>query len=272
MSIKRIGILPDSLNAKATSARRHLIGRLRRSQVEAAACVAEVLAGCSAARPCQSGACPVCGAAFQELMVAIGNQFIRIPASKIRNRAHALTIVPSSGCVAPNNLTIGVFKQVGAEIVAALDRLGFPSTLIGLEATFTEDITGQVESHWCVHGHTNGVDWPSDSLVYGLKADFPPSPWVKRPVRLDLLDDRSEGRRYPFKPQRLRRVTQLIADDPARAPYRESKYRPLRPWQAVSLAITEHELGFERRLLIHGIDKKAVGKCFQGPGWPGNSI
>lgn len=270
MATERNGTLPNPLQSKATLAHQHLIGQLRRSEVEAAAWVAEVLDSCSTERPCRSGACPVCGAAIQEVMVAIGGQFICVPARNVRNRAHALTIVPSTGCVAPDDLTVAVFKQVGAEIAAALARLAYLPTLIGLEASFNEDVTGEVESHWCVHGHTNGVDWPSATQENELKAAFPPSHWVKRPVRLDLLDSRIEGRRYPFKAERFRRVTQLVTDDPVRAPYRDSKHRPLRPWQAVSLAIVEHELGFERRLLTHAIDEAAVGECFQGLGWPGD--
>lgn len=271
MATKRIGIVPNPSHAKATLARQHLIGQLRRSEVTAAARVADILGGCSTARPCRSAACPVCGAVLQEVLVAMGDQFIRIPARSVRNRTHALTIVPSTGCVAPDDLTVTVFEQVGAEITTALARLGYPPMLIGLEASMNEDTTGTVEPYWCVHGHTNGFDWPSATQQDGLKAAFPPSRWVKRPVRLDLLDDRIEGRRYPFKPERFRRVTSLVTDHPDRAPYRDSKHRALRPWQAVSLAIVEHELGFERRLLIHGIDQEAFREQLKGLGWPGDA-
>nr|WP_137830370.1 hypothetical protein [Methylobacterium sp. L1A1] len=268
MATKRIGTMPTLPQAKATSGRQRLIEQLRRSDVEAAAQVADVLDACSTARPCRSAACPVCGAAFQEMMVAVGDHFIRTPARSFRNRAHALAIVSRLGCVATDDLRVEVFEQVGAEITAALAQLGYPPTLIGLEASFNEDFTGEVEPHWCVHGHTNGVDWPSAMQEDGLKAAFPPSRWVKRPVRIDLLDERIQGRRYPFKPERFRRVTQFVTDDPARAPYRDTKHRALRPWQAVSLAIVEHELGFDRRLLIHGIDEEAVAGRLQGLGWP----
>ncbi|MCJ2127572.1 hypothetical protein [Methylobacterium sp. E-045] len=268
MATKLIGLMPNHADAKASLASQRLIGQLRRSEIGAAAQLADSLDVCTTLRPCRSAACPMCGAEFQDVMVAINGQFIRIPARSARNRAHAVTIVPSTGCVKPEDLSVEAFVKVGDEITTALIRLDYPPTLIGLEASFNEDATGKVEPHWCIHGHTNSVDWPTTKQENGIRAAFLASPWIKYPVHIDLLDDRIEGRRYPFKPERFRRVTQLITDNPGRRPYRDTKQRALRPWQAVSLAIVEHELGFERRLRIHGIDEKAFGEGLRGLDWP----
>ena len=254
-------------HTKATFARARLIGQLRANQQLGAAALAAIVAACTDTAPCQSAACPVCGLAFQRAAVALVEEFIDVPAREIRHRTTAITIVPASGCIPPDALTVGDFQRVGAEIAAAFTVLDLPPTIIGLEASFNEDTTGRFDDHWCVHTHANQLDWLSDRQEASLKEAFPRSPFVKQPVRCDKLDRRSEGRRYPFKFERVRRVTVFNTDHPTRAPFRESKRRELRPDQAVNLAIVEHRLGFARRHLTHGIDERLVRQRLHSLGW-----
>ena len=253
---------------KATVAHRRLIGQLRRSNQPGAVAVAAHLEACEPATPCRSLACPVCGVAFQEAMVTVGDRFIRTPAWAVRDRTHQLTIVSETGCVGLDELSAEVFERVGTEIAAALADLGLPPALISLEASFNEDTTGRLPPHWCAHTHGFGLDWVSAAQERSLKDRFRPSPWVRNPVRIDLLDQRIAAQRYHFKAERYRRVTVLKTDHPTRKPFRDTDYRPLRPDQAVRLALVEHELGFGKRLLIHGIEEEAVRRHLASLGWP----
>lgn len=90
---------------------------------------------------------------------------------------------------------------------------------------------------------------------------------MKGPVRIDPLDQRIAAQLYPFKVERFRRVTVLVTDHPTRRPYRDTIYRPLRPDQAVRLALVEHRLSFNRRLLIHGIEEEAIRRHLGALGW-----
>ena len=254
-------------HTKATLARARLISQLRARQEPNTAALADILAACTDAAPCRSAACPVCGLAFQQTAVALVEEFIDAPAREIRNRTTAITIVPASGCIPPDALTVKDFQRVGAEIAAAFAALNLPPTIVGLEASFNEDTTGRFADHWCVHTHSQQVGWLSDTQETSLKGFFPRSSFVKKPVHCDKLDRRSEGRRYPFKFERVRRVTVLKTDDPTRAPYRDSRRRDLRPNQAVTLAMVEHQLGFGGRHLTHGIDERLVRQRLQGLGW-----
>ena len=200
---------------KATLARARLVGQLRRCDELGAAAVAAVLAACTDTHPCRSAACPVCGLAFQATAVALVEEFIRTPAREIRNRMTAITVVPAVGCVPPDALTVADFERVGAQITAAFAALNLPATIIGLEASFNEDTTGHFEDHWCGHTHSIQHDWLSKAQEEGLKDRFPRSRLIRRPVRCDRLDGRDEGRRYPFKPERVRRVHRL-GDGPSR--------------------------------------------------------
>ncbi len=90
------------------------------------------------------------------MAVSAVDHFIRVPARSIRSRMHALTIVPADGCIAPDDLTVSEYRRVGAEITTAFERLSLPPSIVGLEVSFNEDLTGKVEPHWSVHGHVIG--------------------------------------------------------------------------------------------------------------------
>lgn len=252
---------------KATLAHRQLIGQLRASDQPGAAALAGVLDHCTLVTPCRSAACPICALEFQQAAVSVVEQHIQVPARAIRNRMTATTIVPGTACLAPDDLTVEACQRVATEIMTAFAALGLPPAVIGFEVSFNEDVNGVVEPHWCPHGHSIGFDWLSAAQEKALRAAFPRTPLVKRPVKFDRLDKNPQGLRYPFKPEHVRRVTELVTDHPTRSPYPDSKRRGLRPWQAISLALVEHQRGFQGRLLTHGIDERVVRQQLQGLGW-----
>ena len=256
---------------KNLSFQAQLISRMRRSDIEDAAAVAYTLDTCSEKRPCRSASCLRCGTRFQKAAVSVVEQFINGPSQAIRGRKHALTIIPPVGCVAPDALTVEACERVAIEIGDALKKLNLPPIVMGLEVSFNEDATGKVEPHWCIHPHGIGLDWLSADEVGGLQAIFPASALTKRPIHCVPLDNNIAGILYANKTQRFRRVTYLKTDHPTRKPYRDTKCRALRAWQAVNLAVVEHELGFDWRLLTHGIDREVVRHHLAGLGWPRDS-
>lgn len=168
---------------------------------------------------------------------------------------------PSSGCVEPDALTAEVCHQVLADITAALVEAKMPACVIGLDISLNEDETGEVPHHWCVHGHGILLDWPSEAQVTALRRAVPPSAFAKRPVHVARLDEDERGRAYPFKIQRVRRVTYIDSSVEDRRSFRNTHRRELRPCQQVSLAKVEHEFGLMRRVMIHGIDADEVNRA-----------
>ena len=258
---------PHDPSKRADYARRRLIGQLRRAECPDATALADVLGNCTADTPCGSAACPCCGLAHQQAAVSAVDRFIREPARAIRARMTLVTIVPAAGCVAPNDLTVELCRQIINQVVATFARLDLPASVIGLEVSFNEDLTGEVEPHWCIHVHAIVYDWLSDAQGKALRAAFPRSRWAKRPVDIRALDQCVNGRLYPFKAERFRREAYLKTDDPRRGPYRATRSKDLRPEQAVSLAIVEHQLGFGQRLLSHKIDEGALKRHLEGLEW-----
>lgn len=230
-----------------------------------AAALAAYLGDCQDEKPCFSGACPVCGAGFQRYAVGLADRFITKPARGIlRGRMSMATIVPSSGCVGPDELTADVLHRVLADIAAALVEAKMPACIVGLDISFNEDETGRVPPHWCAHGHGDLLDWPSEAQVAALRRAVPPSAFTKRPVHVEHLDDDERGRAYPFKLQRVRRVTYLDSSVADRKPFRNTHRRELRPEQQVALAKVEHAFGLMRRVMIHGIDADEVKRALDG--------
>ena len=261
-------VAPNSTAREMMQARKQLISRLFQVKSLTAAVLAVTLARCSNAAPCRSAACPVCGLAFQRMAVSVVDHFIREPARPLRDRMTAITIIPASGCVAPDELTPETFQEAADEIQSKLAYLGLPPSITGIEASFNEDLTGKVEPHWCVHGHNIQIDWLSKVQKEQLRGVFPPTSRTPRPIRCDELDGNIRGRLYPFKPQRSRRVTYLKTGRATRKAYRATKHRPLRAEQATTLALIDHDVGLAGRLRLRDIDESAVQQHLLGLGWP----
>lgn len=131
-----------------------------------------------------------------------------------------------------------------------------------------EDPVGNRPPFWALHTHVHALDWPSEATLTRLRSNYPKSDLVARPVRCDLFDGDPRAPLYAFKPKRSHRERRRIMDDPERAPYWTTQDRPLRPDQAVELALIEHELGFDWRLLNHQIEEGAVITHLASVGWP----
>lgn len=258
----------DPQDRCATSQRR-LIKQLRKSDVRGADCLADILARCSPAAPCGSAACYACGLKFQAAAVELVERFVRLPSREhARGRMTAITFIPTIGCVEPDELTADVFLRVRAKVKAALETVSLPPFVVGIEASFNEDLTEEVDQHWCGHAHGIGYGWLSAEQESELRAAFPRSAMVKRPILIDCLDKEINGRLYAFKPERNRRQTYLVAKPKrGRNPYRDTRRKSLRPWQAVKLAMVEHDVGFDGRLLTHGLDEGVVKQHSDGWKW-----
>ena len=212
--------------------------------------LANIFARCNDSNPCRSAACIRCGRDFQRVAFNLVQQEICGAARRdFRGRVSSITAVPTIGCLTPDGLSATACKRVMAKVTAALDACAISPYALSLDISFNEDLAGDVVP--CAHVHGVRPNWFTVSEKADFKAKFPKSATVKRPVRVDELDRNATGRLYIFKPDRVRRVARDDGGRPDR--------RVLRPWQAVALAHIEHELGFEYRLVTHGIDENAIG-------------
>lgn len=244
-----------------------LIYRLGRAASGAAQGLSSRLCNCGSDE-CGSAACPVCCGHHQAAASSLVDVFIQQPALAPRGRCTLVTVVPSIGIADPGTLTSQHFAEVRKALASALAAVGYSPAIFGIEASFVEDATGRFANHWSVHAHGIALDWPSAELERNLRAWFPPSGPILKPVDFERLDGRVNATLYAFKAERFRRDIRLAPATEKRASHRKGTRRPLRPKQAVELALVDHEVGFRDRLLTHGIDENHVGACLKALNWP----
>ena len=250
--------------------RRRLIGRLEHGS-SAERQLAAILVACTEADPCLSGACTECGGRLQLAAVELVDRFVRGPARALRGRMTMITVVPSWGCVLPGELNAAVCQRVLAAVLAAAVASGITPSVISLDISFNEDLTGKgPPPHWCVHAVVLVPDWFSPAQERPFRAAFPRSSWVKRPVWFERIDASGAADLYALKPDRGRRVTcwderRLNARG---GPSIKTSPRGLRAIQADELAMVEHQLGLAGRVIGCGIDDDAVERALGGFNWP----
>lgn len=250
-----------------TRDRSQLVYRLGKADSRAARRLSRLLSKCGSDE-CGSAACPVCCGHHQAAASSLVDVFIQQPASALRGRCTLVTVVPSIGIADPRTLTAQHFAEVRKALASALAAVGYGPAVFGIEASFVEDATGRFANHWSVHAHGIALDWPSEELERNLRAWFPPSGPILKPVDFERLDGRVNAALYVFKAERFRRDVRLSTATDKRAPHRKGIPRPLRPEQAVELALVDHEVGFRDRLLTHGIDEDHVSACLKALNWP----
>lgn len=243
--------------------------RLRAASSLPTACLGVVLSRCRPARPCLSGACLTCGRELQKGHAALVEAVIRTPARAIRNRATALTLVPAVGCVEPGALSPDTFEAIREAVMAAAIGAGLGPTVFALDISFNTDREGGAEPYWMGHVHGTGLDWLSPAQDASLRRLCPSTDRIARPVKVDHLDGRSNWQDYAAKPDRFQRESYIVRPKRGsdRAPFRDTRQRPLRAEQAVELALVEHEFGLRGRVFTHGISNEVVDRHLGGWNW-----
>ena len=243
---------------------RNLIRHLRDAELPGAAALARTLMRCDDRRPCRSAACPHCGREFQLALFKLYREQIKAPARlRHRGRTSVLTIVPAAGIIEPEHLDAEVLHRVSEEVADALAACRLPPAIVTLDVSYNEDDRGRTPEHWCVHAQGVVSNWLSEGHLEALRARFPRTSRIRKPVDTDTLDNNPRGALYHLKPDRCRRVSYVVpAVEGGRNAYRDTKRYSLRPMQRVALALAEHEVGFEGRLISHDIGADAVEALF----------
>lgn len=243
---------------------RNLIRHLNDAELPGADALARILERCSDRRPCCSAACPHCGREFQLSLFKLYREQIKAPAlARHRGRTSVLTIVPPAGIVEPGDLCADDLYRVANEVADALAACSLPPAIVTLDVSYNEDEHGRTPDHWCVHAQGVVANWLSKRDLKALRAHFPRTSRIQKPVDTDTLDRNPRGALYHLKPDRCRRISYVVPAVPGgRNTYRDTKRHSLRPDQRVALALAEHEVGFDGRLITHELGADARGALF----------
>jgi hypothetical protein len=205
----------ELLATRAANSTRRLRDRLLRDYPadNAAITLAQKLDTCNARTPCRSPACPRCAQAAQENFVATVTAYTRerrAMLAAVRNRSRpqvtfaAVTIVPGSLASLPGYLGAPTVDQVHRWFT---DRLAGArlTLLVGvLEVQFVS--CPRFPSQWLWHLHGLVETRNIDQVGRRLRALFPASSLVPRPIQIKPWDDSRRWLRYCLKLELRRRV------------------------------------------------------------------
>jgi hypothetical protein len=150
----------------------------------------EKLANCSPRARCMSGACPVCVDLHSKSLVqALQNGLTEEPIV-------FTTIVAARSATAIGDLHRFNPALTARQIRYATSKIGFYRAFFLLDATLNEHKTGRYEPFWCMHYHGLVAGIRPDVLKEQLKAQYPATDAIPRPISTTEWDGNPDALAY----------------------------------------------------------------------------
>lgn len=252
---------PCQTAAEAADERVRLVQRLRRFATFIdfnARAVADRLRCCCPEVRCMSGACPECARAWQRWFTTATQDFL-VHANAVGSQGTILSPVHATGIVEPGSgLPPAALPRVGNVVRKALTAAGLSTAVVGIDVSFNEHLAADFRPHWSLHPRVF-VPRPLTAFeVKTLRAHFPPSNLIPRPLKVAAFDGNLVGIAYGMKPAFGRRQSyeQTKPTSNGTRQCRNTRGRPLRGNEAVELAVFLDAVGMRQRLILHGTTLK----------------
>lgn len=248
---------PCQTAAEAVVERLRLVQRLRRYSARVdfnARAVADRLERCCPEFRCKSGACPECARAWQRWFTVATQDFLA-HANAVGSQGTILSPVHAAGIVEPGGgLPSAALLRVGNVVRNALTAAELSTAVIGIDVSFNEHLAADFRPHWSLHPRVFLPEALTAFEVRTLRAHFPPSDLIPRPLKVSAFDGNLVGIAYGMKPKFGRRQSYEQTKPTANGmrQCRNTRGRPLRGTEAVELAVFLDTVGLRQRLILHG--------------------
>lgn len=218
--------------------------------------LADRLDPCRPYARCRSAACPECSKAAQKHLAKALKGFLRydtdFPAEFV-----CVSVIPADGVARPRDLHSLVPTLAIRRWREKLAKIDIPFFVGGIDVSFNEHKEGRYKRHWSVHfwGFTATTD--IDQLKDDLKALFPKTDAILRPVKVKVWDGRAKALRYVLKTEFRRRIgvekrVAKNADGTPRAS-RGTVYDRIRSRHREQLLLYLDKNGLQSRLLLRSV-------------------
>jgi hypothetical protein len=249
------GKLPCRSADEAATLRDVMVKRLRRhgDDEPLAMELADRLASCEPARPCASGACPICGRSHQRWFVEqCRSLLLSLPAN---TRLYTMSLVPDFGRCKWNKLKEFDVAAIKLKVIRILRSSGVNLAFGGIDFSVNIDCDCtapylQAQFYLIFAGNKS---FEKETLRIELNK----SGKINRPVRITEFDGNNAGFAYALKYEFFRREGYLQPPD-LRNDSRSSlntRNRSIRGRAAVQLAMLLERLGLEARLFLIGVKR-----------------
>jgi hypothetical protein len=241
------------------SERRGRVAWLRKKskKIQAGLQLADKLEACTQGNRCKSAACPECTYAAQRLIAKATRRFLR--ARRNDGTIVCVTVVPDDGTTNPGNLNKVEHERRVRRWKERLSKAGVDLFVGATDLSFNEHAEGRYQPHWSEHFYGLTVTADSKKMKAALKAKFPKTDSIPRPVKIKDWDNGNEALRYIFKRNFWRRIA---TDNAERFDTKNGTTRSCRDTDKQPLK-SKHK----RELLIHldniGMQGRLVMRCCQ---------
>jgi hypothetical protein len=204
---------------------------------------------CRPGDPCRSPACPCCRRAHGRWFVASGAKALRA----IDDGIKVLGVTDARHSEPIGALTPDVFWKTGDNIADILKRCGVTNSIVTVDISANESEDGAFEPHWQPHGWAFAPAAQVNAAEKAIRAAFPRTDTVPRPVNTQNWDGDLAALGYGFtEPVRRVSTTKPAASDGSRAACRDTRVRALRVEQRREFLMKVDRAGFPSLLNLRG--------------------
>jgi hypothetical protein len=220
--------------------------------------LAGVIESCKPGHRCVSAACIECNRATQRLFVDAGEALLRSSSVSVT----AMSVVFKGAWILQGRLInpSDLFESLSRRLRKALLVADIRQAFGGFDVSANEHACGGFSTHYRPHAYVFVPTRQMKRAERTLRAFFPASNAVRRPLVAFDFDGRRKGLAYALKRDFQRRVTlprQALLDGSVKR--RNTRDRPLRASQKVELGLVLNRLGLGTRVFLHGLKVVAQG-------------
>lgn len=230
--------------------------KARRKDQTGCNALAERLEQCRPYARCRSAACPECTKAAQRHFAKALKRFLE-HASNFPGEIVCVSVIPADGVTRPRDLHSLVPALAIRRWREKLAKTEIPFFVGGIDVSFNEHKEGRYKRHWSVHvwGFTTTTDL--EQLKADLKALFPKTDEILRPVNVKVWDGRARALRYVLKTDFRRRIgvenRASTSPDGTSRTSRGTVYDRLRSRHREQLLLYLDKYGLQSRLLLRSV-------------------
>ena len=254
------GGFPSWVNCPtAEEAKNNRIAAIKRLQRDsetadpAAEPLADILSACRPARRCLSGACPVCGRAFQRWWVS---ETEKLAAATNPARLHAISIVLPDHRVRAGSLGNLDPTRLKRPLFETIKNIGGLDWLVGaIDLSLNDDHQKGLGIRWQPQFYLFASTTRIDLLSKVLRQKYPSTDVVRRPVQIKECDGSAQAISYGFKTFFVRRIayqTEVGLPENRRTCWHTRKVS-LTAAEHILAMLWMHKVGFAGRLFLRGV-------------------
>jgi hypothetical protein len=217
--------------------------------------VADRLEECERGTRCLSGACPECAHLLQRWLVRKSQRFIALYLQKPETDLIALSIIPAKSVARSGKLEKICVVNCQRRLKYALQQTGIKVAIGGMDFSFNEDEHGKYRPFWSQHYYLITCARDADELRKALKAFFPKTKAIPRPVKKSLFENKARRRSYALKTIFKRRIgyTAIKIDRSGeKRKCRNTSRDRLRSRERFELFIYLNKIGLAQRVVFFG--------------------